>query len=91
LVGVCESIIVISLAIYLSACKGIESYKVSYVWQWRDRLTKALHSMNAGDVADQAVRQLDRAQRADRDRASKDPWTVKVIANLSSIIFGNLT
>ncbi|CAK9233640.1 unnamed protein product [Sphagnum troendelagicum] len=44
---------------------------------WRDRLTKALHSMNAGEVADQALRQLDRAQRADRDRASKDPWTVK--------------
>jgi symplekin len=40
-------------------------------------LTKALHSMNAGDVADQALRQLDRAQRADRDRSSKDPWTVK--------------
>lgn len=54
-------------------------------------MTKALHSMNAGDVADQALRQLDRAQRADRDRASKDPWTVKVTANLSSIIFGNLT
>jgi symplekin len=58
---------------------------------WRDRLTKALHSMNAGDVADQALRALDRAKRADRDRASKDSWTIKVIANLSSIIFGNLT
>ncbi|CAK9236326.1 unnamed protein product [Sphagnum troendelagicum] len=45
---------------------------------WQDRLIKALQSMNAGDLADQALRQIDRAQRAERDRASKDPRLVKV-------------
>ncbi|KAH9555778.1 hypothetical protein CY35_08G133900 [Sphagnum magellanicum] len=44
---------------------------------WQDRLIKALQSMNAGDLADQALRQIDRAQRAERDRASKDPRLVK--------------
>ncbi|KAH8955470.1 hypothetical protein BDL97_08G140600 [Sphagnum fallax] len=44
---------------------------------WQDRLIKALQSMNAEDLADQALRQIDRAQRAERDRASKDPRLVK--------------
>jgi hypothetical protein len=41
-------------------------------------LDKALHSMNAGDLADQALRQIDRAQWAEQDCASKDPCLVNV-------------
>ncbi|KAG0626679.1 hypothetical protein M758_2G143300 [Ceratodon purpureus] len=40
---------------------------------WRDRLVAALRSMNMGDVADQTIRQLERALRvAERNRTAKD-------------------
>lgn len=43
------------------------------ILQWRDRLVAALRSMNMGDVADQTIRQLERAVRvAERNRTSKD-------------------
>ncbi len=50
----------------------------SLVLQWQGHLIKALHSMNAGDLADQALRQIDRAEWAEQDCASKDPWLVNV-------------
>ncbi len=50
----------------------------SLVLQWQGHLIKALHSMNAGDLADQALRQIDRAQWAEQDCASKDPCLVNV-------------
>ena len=44
-----------------------------YLLQWRDRLVAALRSMNMGDVADQTIRQLERAVRvAERHRTAKD-------------------
>ncbi len=64
--------------IFLISRTGINLTIFSLVLQWQDRLIKALQSMNAGDLADQALRQIDRAQRAERDRASKDPRLVKV-------------
>jgi hypothetical protein len=44
-----------------------------YILQWRDRLVAALRSMNMGDVADQTIRQLERAVRvAERSRTAKE-------------------
>lgn len=43
------------------------------ILQWRDRLVSALRSMNMGDIADQTIRQLERAVRvAERNRTAKD-------------------
>ncbi|CAM6090118.1 unnamed protein product [Calypogeia fissa] len=53
---------------------------------WRERLVGALRSMNAGDVAESTLRQMDRALRnAERERASRDPRAGKdegVLPNL---------
>ncbi|XP_038898452.1 uncharacterized protein LOC120086087 isoform X2 [Benincasa hispida] len=42
----------------------------------RDRLVKALRAMNAGDAADQVIRQVDKMMKA-ADRASRDAWLGK--------------
>ncbi|XP_022940451.1 symplekin isoform X2 [Cucurbita moschata] len=42
----------------------------------RDRLLKALRAMNAGDAADQVIRQVDKMVKA-ADRASRDAWPSK--------------
>ncbi|XP_057851293.1 uncharacterized protein LOC131061569 [Cryptomeria japonica] len=43
---------------------------------WRDRLLTALRAMNAGEVAEQALRQVDRMLR-NAERASRDPRFTK--------------
>ncbi|KAH9300845.1 hypothetical protein KI387_012428, partial [Taxus chinensis] len=43
---------------------------------WRDRLLAALRAMNAGEVAEQALRQVDRMLR-NAERASRDPRFTK--------------
>lgn len=43
---------------------------------WRDRLVAALRAMNAGEVAEQVVRQIDRMLR-NSERASRDPRFTK--------------
>lgn len=42
----------------------------------RDRLLKALRAINAGDAADQVIRQVDKMVKA-ADRASRDAWLGK--------------
>lgn len=51
----------------------VTDFTGKYILQWRDRLVAALRSMNMGDVADQTIRQLERAVRvAERNRTAKD-------------------
>lgn len=46
-------------------------------FQSRDRLLRALRAMNAGDAADQVIRQVDKMIK-NSERASRDVWLGKV-------------
>jgi hypothetical protein len=45
--------------------------------QWRERLVVALRAMNAGDLAEQALRQADKMCRS-TDRTTHEPTSVTV-------------
>lgn len=50
---------------------------VTYIPQSRERLLKTLRAMNAGDAADQVIRQIDKIMK-NNERASRDLQSSKV-------------
>lgn len=59
---------------------------------WRDRLVAALRAMNAGEVAEQALRQADKMSRS-TDRTTHDPTSVtdeRVSGQSSNITMGEV-
>lgn len=53
--------------------------------QWRERLVKSLRAMNAGDAADQVIRQVDRLIK-NGDRSIRDARVSKVRDDLLLLV-----
>lgn len=70
----CTCVVDYSLKLSAHANLGMGTdFTGEVIVQWRDRLVSALRSMNMGDIADQTIRQLERAVRvAERNRTAKD-------------------
>lgn len=60
--------------------------EIVHFYQSREKLLKELRAMNAGDAADQVIRQIDKIMR-NNERASRDLQVNKVYMNLEEEIY----